>query len=134
MRFNILFLNQGAICIICLFDCNGLSLLNGLFSSWGEWGLLQLVGGPLTAAASLLAGLSLWCPGFGSCGTQALGHRLNICGTRAQLSCGMWDLLESGIEPVSLVLAGRLFTMEPQGKPTICIFNVHLSLPTWLSW
>ena len=29
----------------------------------------------------------------------------------------MWDLLESGIEPVSPPLAGRFFTTEPPGKP-----------------
>ena len=27
------------------------------------------------------------------------------------------DLLDPGIEPVSLVLAGRFFTTEPSGKP-----------------
>ena len=29
----------------------------------------------------------------------------------------MWDLPESGIEPVSTTLAGRFFTTEPPGKP-----------------
>ena len=29
----------------------------------------------------------------------------------------MWDLLRSGIKPVSSALASRLFTTEPQGKP-----------------
>ena len=76
MRFNILFMNQGAICIIYLFDCNGFSLLNGLFSSFGEWGLLQLVDGPLTAAASLLAGLSLQCPA-----SAAVARRLQGTGS-----------------------------------------------------
>ena len=31
----------------------------------------------------------------------------------------MWDLPESGIEPVSPAMAGRLFTTEPPGKPYI---------------
>ena len=31
----------------------------------------------------------------------------------------MWDLPESEIKPMSPVLAGRFFTTEPPGKPTI---------------
>ena len=32
---------------------------------------------------------------------------------------GMWALLRSGIEPVSLALAGGFFTTEPPGKPSV---------------
>ena len=31
----------------------------------------------------------------------------------------MWDLPESGIEPVSPALAGEFFTTEPPGKPEV---------------
>lgn len=39
------------------------------------------------------------------------------CDTRAQLPCGIWNLLGPGIEPVSPTLAGRCLTTEPPGKP-----------------
>ena len=59
--------------------------------------------------------------GFSSCGSQALEHRLNsFCGTQIYLLHGMWDLPGSAIEPVSLALAGKFFTLEPlpySGKP-----------------
>ena len=39
----------------------------------------------------------------------------------------MWDLPGSGIEPMSPVLAGGLFTTEPPGKPLdlyLCVLSV----------
>ena len=38
---------------------------------------------------------------------------------------GMWDLLEPGLEPVSLALAGGFLTIAPPGKPmgTIIVVN-----------
>ena len=51
--------------------------------------------------------------GFDSCSSQALEHRLNNCGSQAQMLCGIQDLPKSGIEPVSPALAGRFFTTEP---------------------
>ena len=62
---------------------------------------LRLWGTQTEAAAS---------PGLSSCGSQAPEHRLNICGSRAYLPCGMWDPPGSGIEPVSAALAGGFFT------------------------
>ena len=47
----------------------------------------------------------------------SLQHRLNSCSTRASLLRRMWDRPELGIEPVSPVLAGGLFTTEPPGVP-----------------
>ena len=47
--------------------------------------------------------------GFGSCGSRALEHRLNSCGTRASFLCGMWDLPRPGFKPVSSALAGGFF-------------------------
>ena len=54
--------------------------------------------------------------GFGSCSSQALEHRLNTCGSWADLLLSMWDLPRPGIEPVSPALAGRSFITEPPGK------------------
>ena len=39
--------------------------------------------------------------GLSSSGSQVLEHRLSSCGTRVQLLCGIWNLLSSGIEPLS---------------------------------
>ena len=63
--------------------------------------------------------LKSWCTGFSlhwlfllwSTGSREL--RLSSCGTRAELSLGMWDLPRPGIKPESLVspaLAGGFFT------------------------
>ena len=49
---------------------------------------------------------------LGSCSSQGLGHKLNSCGTWANLLHGMWDLPRPGIEPMSLALAGGFFTRE----------------------
>ena len=40
----------------------------------------------------------------------------------------MWDLLDTGIEPVSPVLTGRFFRTGPPGKPQDC-FYLGLSIP-----
>ena len=52
----------------------------------------------------------------------AAEHRLQTrrpsnCGSRAQPLRGMWDLPRQGLKPVSPVLAGRLSTTAPPGKP-----------------
>ena len=36
---------------------------------------------------------------------------------KLKLLRGMWNLLGSGVEPVTPALAGRSFTTEPPGKP-----------------
>ena len=69
--------------------------------------------GLLGAWASVIAAR-----GLSSCGSRSLEHRLKSCGTRTLLLQGMWDLLESGIKPMSPALAGRFFTTEPPGKPS----------------
>ena len=85
---------------------------------------LVLVHRLLVAVATLL-----WCTGTRACGisnciSQALDHRLNSCGTWAQLLCGTWDLPGPGIKPMSRALTGRFFTTEPPGKPiTSLLFN-----------
>ena len=87
---------------IYLFLALGSLLLCGLSSSCGRQGLLSH--------------WSVWAShrgGSSCCGAWALEHRLNSCGTRAQLLFGTWDLPGSGMEPVSPALAGRFSTNEP---------------------
>ena len=92
--------------------------------SWRVEATLQL-----RAWASHCGGFSccrapaLGCVGFSSSDSQVLGHRLNSCGARDQLLCGMWNLPRSGIQPVSPALAGRFFTTEPPGKPSALLFK-----------
>ena len=49
--------------------------------------------------------------GLSSCSPQAL--------EQANLLHSMWDLSGPGVEPVSPALAGRFFTTEPPGKPSL---------------
>ena len=80
------------------------------FSSCGKRGpLFIVVRGPLTIAASPVAGHKLQT------------RRLSSCGSQAQLLRGMWDLPRPGLEPVSPALAGRHSTTAPPGKPTTCV-------------
>ena len=44
-------------------------------------------------------------------------------GARAQLLCGMWDLPEPGLEPVSPALAEGFLTTVPPGKPSNLLFQ-----------
>ena len=67
--------------------------------------------------------------GLSNYDSWALQHRLNSCGTRGQLLCGMWDPPGPGIKPVSPALVGELLT-EPPEKPgveclIIAIFSVQ---------
>ena len=84
----------------------GLSFCARAFSSCGKRGPLFIaVRGPLTIAASLVAGHRLQT------------RRLSNCGSRAQLLRSMWDPLRPGLEPVSPASAGRFSTTAPPGKP-----------------
>ena len=102
----------------CFFLFAGSSLLCRLFSSCHSQGLLSSWG----ALASHCGGFSCWGAWaleweiFGSCGSQALEHRLNSCGAWAQLLCGIRDFLRPGIKRLSTALAGTVFTTEPSGK------------------
>ena len=84
-----------------LLRCAGFSL----------WWLLLLRSTGSRQRASVVAA-----HGLSSCSSQALDHWLSSCGPRAQLLCGRWDPPRPGIEPVSVTLAGRLFTTGPPGK------------------
>ena len=56
-------------------------------------------------------------PGLSSTGSIVVAHRLSC-----SMECGIF--LEPGIKPVSPALAGRFFTVEPQGKPLFyLVFN-----------
>ena len=90
----------------------GLHFCARAFSSCGKRGpLFIVVRGPLTVAASLVAGHRLQT------------RRLSNCGSRAQLLRGMGDLPRPGLEPVSPVLAGRFSTTAPPGKPRSNVFS-----------
>ena len=60
-----------------------------------------------------------------SCNSRALEHRLNSFGTQTQLLFSMWDLLESGTQPMPSTLAGGCLPstlafyiiVEPLGEP-----------------
>ena len=94
----------------------GLRFCARAFSSCGKRGPLFIaVRGPLTIAASLVAGHRLQT------------RRLSSRGSRAQLLRGMWDLPRPGLEPVCPALAGRLPTTAPPGKPVTSIFKESLS-------
>ena len=96
--------------IYLFFSCVVSSFHARAFSSCGKRGpLFIVVRGPLTIAASPVAGHKLQT------------RRLSSCGSQAQLLRGMWDLPRPGLEPVSPALAGRLSTTAPPGKPTTCV-------------
>ena len=69
--------------------------------------------------------------GFDSCGSWALEHSLNSCGTPAWLLHGMGDLPGSEIKPV----CSRFFISEPQESP--CSISINegyrdMMLRAWL--
>ena len=65
------------------------------------------------------------CRGFSCCGPRARGHGPSSCGARAQLLCGMWDLPQPRMEPVSPALAGGFSTTGPQGKSMTSLNRQH---------
>ena len=82
-----------------------------VFSSCGERGLIS----SCRTRASHCSGFSCcgaWaqkCVSFSGCGSWALEHRLSSCGTRALLSCGLWNLPGPGIKPMSPYIARQIF-------------------------
>ena len=128
-----------------IFGCTGSLLLSRLFSRWVEQGLLSSCG----ARASHCRGLSCcrarvsvvaaW--RLGSCGAQALEHRLNSYGAQTLLLSGMWDLPASGVEPLSPALQADSLPLSHQGSPSphqssphTCINRpLHAPLSSWCS-
>ena len=94
-------------------------------SSCGEWGLLSNCGARAShrSFCSCFRSQALGCAGVNSCGSWFLAHRLNSCGTQAQLLRGMWDLPASGIK-LSPELARGFFTILSHkgnhGIPFLC--------------
>ena len=85
------------------------------------WGL-SLVVASGDHSSSRCAGLSLSRPLLlRSTGSRRAGSV--ICGSRAQLLHGMWDLPRPGHEPMSPALAGRLPTTAPPGKPYMNVYS-----------
>ena len=79
--------------------------------------------GLLIAVVSFIMGHGLWgvwtsvvvAHGVSSCASRALEHRLNGCGARASLLCGMWDLPRAGIGPMFPALTGGFLITGPPG-------------------
>ena len=103
------------------------------FSSCRELGLLSSCGVQASHCGGFLcfrvqalgrAAHVLLARGLSSGSSPALAHRLNSCGSRAQLPCCTWDLLGPETEPVSAALAGRSFTTEPPEKSNSPIFQM----------
>ena len=61
-----------------------------------------------------------------NCGSWALEHRRNSVAHR--LSCCLWDLFGSGIEPVSTALVGRFLTTGPPRKSLWLSFKETVKL------
>ena len=93
-----------------------LTLLTGVASLIVEHGLLGV-------RASIVAARSP-----SSCGSWALGHRLNSCGTRASLLRGVWNLPGPGFEPVSPALVDDSSRLSLQGSPQFVLFNSDIYL------
>ena len=57
--------------------------------------------------------------GLSSCISWALDLRLNSCGTRVELLCGVWDLPGPGIEPMSLAWQVDSLPLSHHGGPDL---------------
>ena len=106
-------------------------MLHKLCSSCSEQGLLSVaVGrGRLIGVASLAVERTLQVPqpsaadacGPRRCVSRALEHGLSSCGAQAELLCGIWGLLGSGIEPVSPALAVDSLPRSHQATPSFLL-------------
>ena len=96
---------------------------SGAFSSCYEQGLLFVAARRLlTAVASLVAERRFQSPLAPA--VVALGSRAQAqqSGAQTWFLGGMWDLLGSRLEPVSLALAGRFLTFGPPGESSDCVY------------
>ena len=101
-----------------IFGCGGVSVATlGLSLAEASRGYSSLLCRASHCCGFLLRSTGSRHSGFSSCGSQALGHWLSSCGSRAWLFHGIWDLPGPGIKPVSLALQGVLSTTGPPGKP-----------------
>ena len=104
-------------CIDLFLAVLGLCCCTGASPAVGSGGCSRAAG----AGFSLRQLLLLWSAGSRARGLQWLRswapeHRLNSCGSQAQLALSMWDLPRCRIQPVFPALAGGVFTTEPPGK------------------
>ena len=70
--------------------------------------------------------LLLWSAGLGFRAAAVVACWFSSLSSRAQLLRGMWDPPRSGIEPMSLTLAGRLSTTVPSGKSCYVTLDLHI--------
>ena len=93
-----------------------------LFSSCCKWGLLpNAVCGLVSLRTTGSQTHRLQKSRHVGC-SRAHEHRLKGQSAQAQLLHGRWNLLRSGMEPVSSTSAGRFFTTKPPGKPCVRAF------------
>jgi len=69
----------------------------------------------LQSTGSRARGSAVVIPGLWSTGSGVVAHRLSCC-------AAIWDLLRSGIEPVSPALAGRFFTTDTREATFVIVF------------
>ena len=106
----------------------------GFFSSCSERGLLSSCSAWASHRGDFppCGARGLGAVGFSRCSSPALEHRLRSCAALAALLCGMWDLPESEVEPMSPTWPGRFFAISPPGKPATVSLNVPK--PQWMSF
>ena len=105
----------------CLFiySCAVSSLLHGLFSSSSKQGLLS----SCVVAASLVEERRPW----STQASVAAACMRGSCGPWAESLHGTWDLLGSGMEPLSPTLTDGCFAVEPPGKPLVDFFFLTIA-------
>ena len=114
-----LFLSSSNSFFNSIFVCAVSSLLCREFLEWLRAGATHHCAAQvLTVAASFVAKHRLY---LGARASVVAARGLSICGSRAQLLCGMQNLPRPGIKPVSSILAGRFFTTGPSGKSEVNI-------------
>ena len=115
--------------LILLFVCLFCLCLRWVFVAAQAFSLVVASGGfSLVAVRGLLWMQSTGCRAHGLQQLQLTGFR---AWAWAQLLRSMWDLLRSGIEPTSPMLAGDFFTTEPPKKlspPQFINYSFHVDM------
>ena len=69
------------------------------------------------------------CGAISHCPVQALGCKgFSSSGAQVSLPLSTWDLLGSGITPMSFALAGGFLTTGPPGKPSQVLFKIMMMM------
>ena len=115
--------------ILCIyFGCSGSSLLQRLFSSCDELGLLfrGSVQASHCRGFSCCGAWALGQVGFSNCSSQALEHRLNSCGHGLNCSSACGIFLAQGSNPCLLHWQVDSFPLTHQGSPCpIAFYEDH---------